>query len=246
MVKQRHLENAPIVEALVDIRVKLPEHIDVTALRQIHALISGDYPKEQKSIRSNIKFEVGKSSPEAPTQDTCPYGYRYTSTDGKQIMQARLDGFTFSRLTSYESWEKLREEAYRLWQLYAKVTTPELITRVALRYINRLKIPLSLKNFNEYITAPPFVPGSLPQGLASFLTRVVVPIPDSRVTAIITQALEPVITDTTSVILDIDVFDECLFNADGVEAWESIENLREVKNKFFFESITEEMAKICE
>lgn len=245
MTTQRHLKNAPIVEALVDIQVKLPEHIDVMALRQIHVLISGDYPKEQELIRSDIKIEGGKS-PKVMAGDTGVYGYRYASADGKQIIQARLNGFTFSRLTPYESWEKLREEAYRLWQLYTKVTTPELITRVSLRYINRLEIPLSLKNFNEYITAPPSVPGSLPQALTSFLTRIVMRIPDNKVTAIITQALEPVITDkTAAIILDIDVFKEYQFNADGVEAWGLIENLHEVKNKIFFESITEEMAKIC-
>ena len=118
MTTQRHLDNAPIVEAVVDIKVKLPKHIDATALRQIHASISNDYPKKQELIQRDIKIEVGKLSPEAPTHDIRHYGYRYASADDKQVMQVRLDGFTFNKLKPYKTWEMFRDEARELYGIF--------------------------------------------------------------------------------------------------------------------------------
>ena len=244
MAKERHLNNAPIIEALIDIRVKLPPHIDVVTLRKIHSSISKEYPEEKEIIRGRITFKAAKATAEDAIQHECAY----ISANEKQIAQARLDGFTFSRLRPYETWKSLRSEAYRLWRLYAEVSSPESITRVALRYINRLEIPIPFKDFNEYITAPPSIPPNLPQeGLSSFLTRIVIPVPAFKAVAIITQALEPRTSEKiASVILYIDVFKEQQFDSDGKEAWEVIDKLHTLKNNIFFESITEEMASLCE
>jgi uncharacterized protein (TIGR04255 family) len=246
MAKQRYLKNAPIIEALIDIQVRLPAKIDVLTLKAIHSSISQQYPKEQERLKGSFELKIGKS-PEATTKDVSHYGYSFSSTDDKQIVQIRLDGFTFSRLKPYETWKSLQKEADRLWNLYVKLAYPELITRVALRYINRLEIPLPFKDFGEYITAPPAVPPNLSGGISSFLTRIVMPDPKLNATTIITQALEPIIGDkVVSIILDIDVFKTGEFNPDGKEAWETISQLRHLKNKIFFESIAEEMAKLCE
>ena len=156
-------------------------------------------------------------------------------------MQARLDGFTFSRLHPYVKWEELRDEAYRLWQLYKDMTSPESITRVAVRYINNLNIPMPIKDFDDYLTAPPTVPEGLPQGVSSFLTRTVIHEPSFGANAIITQALEQVDTDVAPVILDIDVFK---LESKGIvekDAWKIMEKLRHFKNKVFFSSITDDL-----
>jgi uncharacterized protein (TIGR04255 family) len=157
-------------------------------------------------------------------------------------------GFTFSRLKPYISWQQLRDEARRIWDYYKEVTSAELITRVALRYINNLNIPVpehELK-FHDYLTAPPAVPDGIPQAISEFVTRVVVPVPSLNANAIITQALEPISKPKfLPLILDIDVF---RFNPDGIEEdpWKILESLRVFKNKIFFNSITntlEEMYK---
>ena len=244
MALQKHLKNAPIIEALIDIQVKLPLSIDVTHLKSISTSISQQYPSEMERMKGGFTFRLGRTA-EASATDVSLYGYTYSSDDKKQILQVRLDGFTFSRLKPYEKWEHLRDEAYRLWQLYVELAKPEAITRIALRYINRLEIPPSLKDLKEYITAPPLISPALPNALSSFLTRVVVPVPSVNAVAITTQALEPVITgQDIPVILDIDVFMEGDFKVNE-DIWRNIDTLRDLKNKIFFESITETMAELC-
>lgn len=234
------LKNAPITEALIDIRVKLPSKFEAEKIRSIYDSIKTLYPEEQEQKVSEVKLEP-KAGGLVKSSGAKIHGYRYISSDKKQILQTRLDGFTFSRLHPYIKWEDLRDEAFKLWELYKDITSPESITRVAVRYINNLNIPMPIRDFEDYLTAPPIVPSELPQRISSFLTRFVIPDPSIGANAIITQALEQLDTDTAPIILDIDVFK---FQPKGIEekdAWETIEKLRHFKNKVFFNSITDSL-----
>lgn len=240
MVEYPILTNAPITEALIDIRVKLPSTVDIKKIESIYEFIKEQYPekKEQKIAKLKFKPDELKSSGAEIN------GYRYITSDKKQIVQVRLDGFTFNRLHPYIKWEQLRDETYRLWQIYKNITSTELITRVALRYINNLNIPMPIIDFGEYLTAPPIVPPELPQGVSGFLNRTVINEPYSGFNAIITHALEQIVTNTAPIILDIDVFK---YQSEGMEeknAWEIIEKLRDFKNKIFFSSITDKLKEM--
>jgi uncharacterized protein (TIGR04255 family) len=244
MVTSTHLEKAPIVEALIDIRVKLPSEVDIIKLESMGGLISRQYPKKKKRIRfeGKIDFKEGKLPEHEDTSQID--GYIYASEDERYIVQTRLDGFTVSRLKPYETWENLRDEAYRLWEIYVKTVSPEIITRVALRYINRLELPLSMGDLDEYLTSPPIIPKNLPQEICSFLTRVVIPEESIGAFAIITRAFESVVNNIVPIILDIDVFKKSEFEVDKKDAWEVIDTLREFKNKIFFEFITEKTKEL--
>jgi len=242
MATYEHLEKAPITEALIDIRVKLANNFQIENLDSIGTHIADKYPtrKIRKRFETQIQFKQGeKPSPEGIERID---GYLFSSNDKKQIVQARFDGFTFSRLKPYQTWKDLRDEARQLWQIYLKISSPELITRVAVRYINNLNIPLPIKDFSDYLTAPPIVPEKLPQGISSFLTRTVIHEGSLGAQAIITQALEQMVRPGFApVILDIDVFKEVPDGIEGDVAWETLEKLRHFKNDIFFESITEKL-----
>lgn len=243
MAEYQILRKAPITEALIDIRVKLSPDMDMRQIDSIYESIKNEYPKKQEQRISQVHVEQ-KPGEDIVKSSTKINGYRYISSDGKRIVQGRLDGFTFSRLHPYITWEDLRSEAYRLWLLYGKVTSPYLMTRVALRYINNLNIPMPIRDFSEFLTAPPPVPEGLPQGVSSFLTRVFIHEPAIGANAIITQALEQVITNVVPIILDIDVFKLQSEGIEEKEAWDTIEKLRHFKNQIFFNSITDKLKEI--
>ena len=245
MVKYPILLKAPITEALIDIRVKVREDLKIEQFDSIYNSVSKEYPVKNPRLKREGRFEFKKGEAPFSAATEIIDGYIFTSSDRKQIFQARLDGFTFNRLKPYVTWECFRDEARRLWGKYREVTSPE-ITRVALRYINKMDFPLPIKDFSDYLTAPPIVPASLPQGINSFLTRIVIHEPDIGATGIITQALEQQIVNPNilTIILDIDVFKQ---KAEGIteeEAWQTLEKLRHFKNKIFFESITEKAREL--
>ncbi|OGW55914.1 MAG: hypothetical protein A2Y81_08020 [Nitrospirae bacterium RBG_13_43_8] len=246
MAKYSHLKNAPITEALIDIRIKIRDGFDVHKLELLHGVTAAQYPDKKKRHKWEGRFEFKKGEAPISAGTETIDGYIFTSANGKQLFQARIDGFTFNRLKPYETWEAFRDEALRLWGLYEGLLSSD-ITRVALRYINKFDIPLfpePLRDFNEYLTAAPIVPEGLPQGVSSFLTRVVINEPTIEAIAVITQAFEQLVDSRyLPIILDIDVFKQ-RDRISEEEAWQTLEALHDFKNKIFFESITEKAKEL--
>ncbi len=246
MARHRHLKNAPIVEAIIDLRVKNPSSFRVTDFLSLKEDLKKEYPivEDRRLVEVGGKIE-GKQI-EQTIIDKGITGYFFKTSDSKNVAQFRIDGFTFSRLSPYPEWETVLSEAKRLWGLYSIKCLPELITRIAVRYINRLDLPLPMGDFAEYLTAPPTVPVSLPQGVSQFLTRVV--IHDADITANIVQTMiSSPKADHVGIVLDIDVFnqkEDTGFEESSI--WPEFEKLRDLKNRIFFGSITEKTARLYE
>ena len=254
MARERHLTKAPITEALIDIRVKLPpDKQDLTLIKtftlEMQKQFPGQFPEEKELRDVQMMFEVGPH----PRQETksSHVGYRYDSKDGKRVIQIKLDGFTFSWLKPYANWEVLRRDAYAAWGVYRDLMKPEAITRIATRFINQIEIPGPMVDFDVYLTAAPAIPKTLPQAYSSFLTRMAIPDEKNQVMIIITQSFQPGVNPTAiPVVIDIDVFMEKLFESQteswDTMAWDRIDSLRAIKNRVFFESITETTAGLLE
>ena len=114
MEKYPILSKAPISEALIDIRVKVRDDLKIEQLYSIYKFISKEYPNKKESYPWEVKLEFKKGKPPTSSASEIINGYIFISGDNRQIFQARVDGFTFSRLKPYETWENLRDEAYRL------------------------------------------------------------------------------------------------------------------------------------
>jgi uncharacterized protein (TIGR04255 family) len=168
-------------------------------------------------------------------------GYFFRTADEKTIAQFRVDGFTFNRLRPYTSWEELFPQALELWHLYATVSRPEVITRLAVRYINRIMLPAGAITFEPYLRAAPVIPPELPQSISSFLTRVTISDPQTDIAAHVAQALEANTPEQRLiVILDIDTYKQSEFAIDDPVIKQTLQQLRDFKNIVFFNSLTEE------
>lgn len=255
MAKQRHLTSAPIAEAVVDIRTALPKDFDVTSLSQLPSEIAERFPQSEPITAYSGKFEydIKLKLAKAEAIDGGVVGHLFKTTDATKALQFRNDGFTFSKLKPYQDWARLRDEALDLWRIYVRNAKPESVSRVALRYINHLSIPFAgdRLDLDEYLTSSPKVPAGddtpMPQGIASFFYRVVLPDPSIGAIAIIHQALESV-TDsrTVPVILDIDAYIQGDLDPTSDKIWEAFEQLHDFKNRLFFAYITEKTAELFE
>ena len=246
MIEKRHLGHAPIKEALIDIQVTFPEKVTVEALNsQYDVQIADQYPKHETLQRGEFGIHNEDGKPTTVTIGQSVVGYRFSSEDGQRVVQFRIDGFTFSRLEPYDTWEEMRDEAAKLWNIYLEAASPDSVTRVGTRYINMLKLPLPV-DLKDYLTAPPAIPPGLNQELGSFLTRIQIRDPDIGAQGFLTQALEGVHDNYAPIVLDIDVFMAHQFDDPHEETvWRCLEQLRHFKNEVFFESITEKTAELC-
>jgi uncharacterized protein (TIGR04255 family) len=247
MANLRHLPHAPIKEAIIDCRVKAPDGFKPLEFRSLKDEIGSDYPRidEQFGFEGQLRVEKGQLSQSA--RQTGLMGVIFRSTSGENVAQFRIDGFTFSRLKPYTSWESIFPEAFRLWKLYANKMVPEFITRIAVRYINELRIPIQFGDFSEYLSSPPIVPPDLPRQIAGFLTRIVIPASEFGAEATITQAMVgPADPDFVNIILDIDVHRSRQYEIADERIGSEFEELRQLKNRIFFSSITEKTARLFE
>ena len=235
-----HLSNAPITEALLDIQVRLPSDTKVEGLAIIHDSIRERYPtpRTRMNWKGGIQIKEGEQ-PQVVSPEGGPTGYLFYSADNRRVVQVRLDGFTFNQHRPYLNWATFRDEAREHWNRYRDLAKPEMVTRIALRFINRLDIPEPMGDFKNYIlTAPDLAPG-LPQGLANFFMRLAIPHPTEGYTALVTMTEDaPTKAGVASLILDVDVFQEMAVAPSNEAIWGVFEQLRDYKNEVFFKSLT--------
>ncbi len=242
-----HLPRAPITEALIDLRVKLPDETGLARLGEFKDAVADAYPgsRERRRLHGQLTFS-GEDAPVLSAQVEGPDGYILTSADGMQVVQGRLDGFTFSRLKPYENWERLRDSAKSLWMKYRETARPVSVERLAVRYINRLELPLPVGELRHWILTVPEIARGLPQGLDGFVMRLHVRFTDPTGYVNITQTGEPKDYDkVVPLIFDIDAFRLVDLEPSDQAIWSGFQDLRQIKNMVFFKSVTDKFLELC-
>src|SRR3990167_4928298 len=242
MPTPRHLQNAPITEAIIDFRVKARPDLRAEDFAGMKDQLSNRLPKleEMRGLQATFQVLKGKGQPPV-VQDLGLQGYFFRSQDEKIIAQFRIDGFTLNRLRPYTSWEDIFPQAMELWELYLKVAKPVEAVRLADRYINHVSLPPGVQKFEDYLRGSPVIPPELPQYTSSFLTRVTIHDPLNDIAAHVTQALQPTgSAQRLTVILDIDAYKEAQLPPEDPAIERVFEQLRIFKNLIFFNSLTDE------
>lgn len=239
-------KNPPITEALLDIRVNLGPNFDVKNLEDFQKHIDEDFSVKQINQKIEASFVLKPGELPVTSSKNTPNGYIFKTNDNKKIVQARMDGFTFNKLKQYDNWSTFEKEGKKLWNSYLKVAKPLNITRVALRYINLIEIPLPMSDFKDYILTVPEIAKGIPQGLSEFFMRLVIPDEKRENTAIITQTIElsKISEKTLPLIFDIDVFRLVDLKPQDEKLWSIFSSLREYKNCIFMNSITDKTKQL--
>ena len=243
MIEPRPLARAPLREAILDLRldVRGERSKDLDWLSTVRSNIAGEYPKAEEVSRLASVSNGGAGVPFfGPPGE--PGTLLCRSRDDRQAVQFSAAGFSFSRLNPYESWERLRDEAARLWTIYSAVTRPDSVRRVSLRYINEFRLAAG-RAPDEYVgTAFVPTPPGLKVQVGGFLSRLLLRERAGGPLAWITQWLPDADSpdDSPRLILDIDAYRDFPQGIDVEQAWRCLEELRDLKNRLFFSSITEE------
>ena len=242
-----HLRRAPIVEALIDFRVAPAPGIALEGIEPLHETIRVDFPVQRTIRFAHGHMDLSDIAKPVATANAGVTGFRYETQDATRIIQARLDGFTFSRLRPYKDWADLRDNARRLWQAYTAVAHPDRVVRIGLRYINRLELPLPVSGLEDWLHTRPDLLNTMPT-IADVFMRVMFPLQHQNAFAVITEAIDRSedVVGVLPLILDIDVFREGAFTPDGDEMWEVLETFRTTKNHLFFNSITPKTRRLFE
>lgn len=232
----------PLVEVILDIQVDMPSGFSLDSLAKCQSKVKSAYPERRAARNVTGEFSVGQKVTASASDEAA--GYVFLSPDGKQLFQAKRSGFTFNRLRPYSGWTAFVEEAKHLWEEYRRIARPRGYKRVALRSINRFDFAEPTVTLETYFRTFPEISRDLPQTMAGFFFKFNLPLDESGTLATITQtAVEPPNSESTSIILDIDVFRSENLPA-GNELWPFFDALHGWKNKVFEASITDKAREL--
>ncbi|OHD82342.1 MAG: hypothetical protein A3J97_06935 [Spirochaetes bacterium RIFOXYC1_FULL_54_7] len=243
----RHLSKAPITEAVIDFQVKPRDGIGFVDVEKAFAKPDFGYYVKNPISEGTFAFSIAADGLPLPASTASSVvGLRLHSEDEKYVLQVRSAGFTLSRLAPYENWETLVQETKRLWALYVARLTPVMITRIATRYINNLRLPLHPgESFQLYINKLVDVPNGAPQSVDAFLQQFQLSDASTGARVILTLSLKGLETDgRVPVILDIDAFKLSNITPSDTAIWEDLTSLRRLKNDCFFGTLTDKAKEL--
>jgi len=234
-----HYRNAPITEAIIDLRARSSSGATSSALRQLVAAADQEqFPEAMELMKTTVQVHAGEEP--SPSSSHEGVGWILRSADRKRTMQARRDGFAFARHAPYEEWETFSGEARSQWAKYREITTPEAVTRLSLKYVNRFDIPLPIRDFKDFFLTIPEVSPGMPQGLAGFFMQLQIPYPELQSMLVLTQTLvPPPQAGLVSVVLDIEMVCANNVPSDDEAIWKLLNQLRQKKNEIFEACITD-------
>jgi uncharacterized protein (TIGR04255 family) len=236
------LANPPIVEAVVDLDCDLPPSIDFASLQDAVKNTYGDrYPTVRPLFFQEAKIE---SKSDAPPQMSVRGGIQafqcFNETE-KQLVQVRVQGYSFNRLAPYTSMDDYLPEIERTWNLFLKFMSPVQLRVVRLRYINRILLPLT----NGQVELEQYLKMNLRPGddklmMTGFLNQYAAVEKETRHEVNVVVTSQPPEKDRLPII-----FDNCVASVANVQPQEwnwilaKIQSLRDLKNRVFKNTLTD-------
>jgi uncharacterized protein (TIGR04255 family) len=233
-----HLPRAPIVEAAIEVRTRAESAWDEAVITEQVKSRLPEYPKVQSQTRFVQEITFG-AAPSAKSQNAGWHGLTMNSDDGTQTVQFNRDSFVFGRLKPYENWPRFFQEALRLWSVFVELAHPAELQRIGLRFINQINLPFQEAHLADYIQPAPAPPQNLELPFHGFMHHDVLAVPGHPYAINVIRTIQtPPNTDASAVILDIDVFTLQPFQFREAILEERLPEMRWLKNKVFFGSVT--------
>lgn len=234
------LSRAPIVEAVIGVTARAESVWEESAVSEQFKQRLPEYPDVQAHREVRYEFKhAADAQPEQTVHDMGWRGLRCESADKLHIAQFNRDGFSFSRLKPYQSWEQFYQEGMRLWKLYNEIAQSSEVQRLGLRFINRIEFSQAEAKPEDFLENPPKTPRGMEIPFEGFLHQNTFSVPGYPYGVNLVQTVQPAqgANDSWGVILDIDVFTtEPIANQDLIG--QHLTKMRWLKNKVFFGSIT--------
>lgn len=226
----------PVVEAVIEVTFSTPTQAEDR--ERLRAKVARQFPISEELIDVEFQFkaEVGGKAEVRQSAN----GFKLTSGDATQIVQITKNTFSLSQLAPYEGWDAFMAAFEAAYRPAKKIFGSKSITRVGMRYINRIDV----KEKNAYLTEKYLnVTLTMPNSIAPSVNYSVIyetMIGERPSTLRVTSgSAESPLLDHTALVLDIDVVAAVdLPKFDG-DIWAVLDELRRHKNDVFEMTITE-------
>jgi uncharacterized protein (TIGR04255 family) len=231
----------PITEAVIAVAFGVA--IDSGDLDRANGNFERIYPQYQHA--RNVDFQVIMPHRPGSVPDTKiqkdEMGHRRSSDDQTEIVILWPTSLVFSQLAPYPGWDAFFGRFSRDWELWKKVVGYRKISRVGVRYINRIDIPITgnVIQYEEILNIYPHMPDALGSILAyGIQTQLPYPEIDGRIT-INSASIPSPILNMSSFILDQDLSTENNISQTDEGLYKLLNQIHMKKNAVFETCITD-------
>ncbi len=213
MHQHRRYKNPPIEEALCEFRFKPGQDWDFTIPGKLQTEFGDEYtgkPRDQRVVEVELKAQGGR--PPNLQYNEALASVQLVTKAGKRMVGVGPDVLSVHMLRPYQDPDKAEESGWAEFHprietalnAYWKVAAPDGVTRIGIRYINKIVIPQKTVEVSSYLTcALPEVSG-LPDSRKNFMSRVEYAYSDD-VRLVVSQGSIEAPSDHVGFLLDLDV-----------------------------------------
>lgn len=229
----------PITEAVIEIC--FDTSLEPAQLEKISSKFGSNYPEQQ--IVTNFEVAVGADINERDALRADfkqAAGYRRSSSDMTQLMVLWGSKFIISQLAPYPGWAVFFERFERDWKKWRKVAGNRKITRIGVRYINRIDIPSpeAFAEHEEFLNIYPRIPNNIGR-LNEYAVQAQFTIVEMECKLTLNSAVvESPLLDHISIVVDQDIAKVGVPPQGDEEIFKLLNDIRIKKNSVFEECIT--------
>jgi uncharacterized protein (TIGR04255 family) len=244
-VKRRY-KNPPIEEALVEVRFAPSEEWDLTIPGKLHEHrdIKKEYqgkPRTQKLVEAALQAGPGQPSNLAVREGVGRI--QLLNEAGNRLISLGPGVLSVNVLRPYDGWERFRPRIERALRAYNEVAASKGVTRLGVRYINKIVLPEKEVDLGIYFKCGPPIAPELPSKMAGFMSRVEF-LYDDGVRLLLTQASIDAPEEQSAFLLDLDLIWEST-NARSLDAMMAvIDDLHEREGAAFEAIITDAARRV--
>lgn len=233
-------ERPPITEAVIEIRFAAPP-IDAADLEKASKNLASFYPQQQSLKNVGVEVGIPAASNDRPTtQIREQFGHRLSSTDLSEILLLWPWALMVSQLAPYPGWDSFFGRFVRDWTAWKKVAGFRRLTRVGVRFINRIDVPIAngIIEESEYLNVYPKLPDALGP-VTAYGVQVQSPLHDIGCNLTINSAAVPSpLLGHGSFVLDLDIAMEVSAPQSDESLYQLLNLIRVKKNEVFEACVT--------
>ena len=228
----------PIVEAILEFQ--FDQEISFERVQKASTKFASAYPTSETEFEIQGNIELGSQK---STINQRTIGVKLSSKDQSKVILARIRSVGFAELAPYSGWANFIASAKQNFSTWQKSIGNQKISRIGLRYINRIDIPNNGTGIipAEYVTMHPPKPGiGLINQIDFYTMQVQMPLGvDNLHVTVNTATIASPVPAANSLLLDLDLYTTVDIPRREDHLWERVEGMRTQKNATFEACITD-------
>jgi len=195
----------PVVEAVCEFRFIGPaEPWDWTIPGLLYERVKETFPVKME-VRS-VEVTVSQGAGQA-VQQNVQTKMQFQSKSKTEILQVGRDLFSVNQLRPYPKWSTFKTLISDQLKLYRRVANPLRLSRIGLRYVNRIEIPRQTIELEDFFRIQTQVPQPIPQTFQAFVSQIEIPYEKQKISLRLAFGnAPPEDQDHLAFLLDLDMF----------------------------------------